>query len=440
MAVDRYTENSTNYEHPQESNLLNIHKSMEYNVLGQPVLRTTLGPTAGDAFGRFRVSQPYTLFDSFHRYQDNGRISQYTTGTSTSTHSLTEGLITMSIGTGTSDAIYRESSKIFSYQPGKSLLILQTCVMGLAQPGKRTRFGYFDTSNGFYLERNGTEIYFVRRSTSITGSMSETRIAKADWNLNKLDGTDASKITLNLDVAQILYTEIEWLGVGSVVQGFVINAQFVPCHRWDWANHPGSTSSYMTTACLPVRAELENTTATTATSTMKIICTSVISEGGYELRGRSRSVGHLVSSPYLLGTKDTIYPIFTMRLKSGRLNGIVLPKNFTIGIDKSANYRYTIVVGGTTSGGTWVDAGASDSSVQYNLTATSVTNGNIVEMGYINASNQASISPTLTQFPFQYQLERNSFTGTATEFTICIQTDSASGPSAWCSVTWEEVT
>jgi hypothetical protein len=346
----------------------------------------------------------------------------------------------MTVGTDTNAAVYRESSKVFAYQPGKSLLVLQTFVMGNPKLGKRTRFGYFDTGNGFYLERDGSNIYFVRRSTSITGSVSETRVAKADWNLNRLDGTDASKITLNLDVAQILYTEIEWLGVGSVTMGFVINAQFVPCHRWDWANMPGSSVPYMATACLPVRAELENTSATTSTSTLKVICTSVISEGGYELRGRPRSVGHLVSSPYVLATKDVLYPIFTMRLKSTRPGGIVLPKNFTIGIDKAANYRYAVIVGGTTSGGTWTDSGSADSSVEYKLGSTSITGGNTVEVGYINASNQASVAPSLSDFPFQYQLERNTFTGVGSEFTICIVTDASTGPSAWCSVNWEELT
>lgn len=440
MTTDRY-QNSTNYDHPQESNLLNLHKAMEYNVLGQPILRTTLGPTAGDAFGRFRTSSPYTLFDSFHRYQDNGRITQFTTGTnSTSTHEVHSGAIVMSIGTDTNAAVYRESSKVFAYQPGKSLMVMQTFVMGSSISGKRTRVGYYDTNNGFYLERNGSDIYFVKRSTSQTGSPVETRIHKDQWNLNRLDGTDASKIVLNLDVAQILYTEVEWLGVGSVTQGFVINAQFVPCHRWDWANQAGSTSSYMATACLPVRAEIENTDVTTSTSQMKLVCTTVISEGGYELRGRARSVGHGISAPYNLGSQNTRYPIFTMRLKTNRLGGIVIPKNFTIGIDKAANYRYMVIVGGTTSGGTWVDAGATDSSVQYNLTATSILNGNTVEVGYINASNQASVSPSLAEFPFQYQLERNTFLNTGTEFTVCIETDASTGPKAWASVNWEEIT
>jgi len=39
MTQDRYANNSTGYEHPQESNLLNIHKVMQYNSSGQPVAR-----------------------------------------------------------------------------------------------------------------------------------------------------------------------------------------------------------------------------------------------------------------------------------------------------------------------------------------------------------------------------------------------------------------
>ena len=195
----------------------------------------------------------------------------------------------------------------------------------------------------------------------------------------------------------------------------------------------------MTTACLPIRAEIENTTATTSTSNLKLICASVISEGGYELRGRPKSVGHTISAPYNLAARHTLYPIFSVRLKASRLGGIVLPKNFTIGIETAANYRYTMVIGGVTSGGTWTDSGA-DSSAEYKLNGSSVSGGNTVEMGYINASNQASVSPSLRDFPFQYQLERNTFLNTSTEFTICIETDNANQPKVWCSVNWEELT
>lgn len=442
MPVDRY-QTETNYRHPQDSNLLDLHRAMEYNTLGQPVVRTTSGaaPTANDAFGRLRVSQPFTLFDSFHRYQDNGRISQYTTGTSTSTHSITEGCITMQVGTGTTDAIYRESNRVFAYQPGKSLSIMQTFCLNPAKTGLRQRVGYFDTSNGIFLQRDGSEVSFNIRTTTYTGSPNiREKVLQADWNIDPLDGNGVSKKTLDLDTTQIMFIDIEWLGVGTVRVGFVIDGEFTPVHLFHHANTTGNTLPYIATACLPVRTELENTTSTVSTSTLKVICTTVLSEGGYELRGRPRSVGHGVSSAYTLDNQNTVYPVLSMRLKQSRINGIVLPKNFSLGIDKTGNYRYTIVIGGTTSGGSWVDAGATDSSVEYNLTATSISGGNTVEMGFINASNQSSVAPSLADFPFQYQLERNTFLNTGTEFTICIETDVNTDPKAWCSIHWEELT
>ena len=41
--TDRANNNSTSYEHPEESNLLNLHKAMEYNGDGEPLLRVSVG-------------------------------------------------------------------------------------------------------------------------------------------------------------------------------------------------------------------------------------------------------------------------------------------------------------------------------------------------------------------------------------------------------------
>ena len=55
-----------------------------------------------DAFGRFRISNPYTLFDSYHRYRDNGKFDTSVSGTgSTTTHMPNESAINMTVGTST---------------------------------------------------------------------------------------------------------------------------------------------------------------------------------------------------------------------------------------------------------------------------------------------------------------------------------------------------
>lgn len=429
-------QNTTNYDHPQETNLLNIHRAMEYNSLGQPVLRTTSGasPTASDAFGRLRVSNPLTLFDSFHRYNDNGKISTYTSGTASATANTNAGLIECTVGTSSGDKVYRESNRVFAYQPGKSLQILTTFCMAPGKTNLRQRIGYFDTANGVFLEQDGTQLSFKIRS-STSGSLAYEIANQSDWNVDPLDGTGSSTLALDITKAQILFFDIEWLGVGSVRCGFVIDGQFVLAHVFHHANQ--TTSTYMTTACLPVRMELENTGITASSSTYKQICTTVISEGGYALTGRPLSIGHTLASPYSLASPNTVYPVFSMRLKSTRLGGIVLPRNYSVGLTGNNNFRFMIIIGGTTSGGTWVDAG-SDSSVEYNLTATSITGGRIAEWKQIIGSNQFAGVADVAD-PFAYQLERNTFTSTATELAICLTT-SGNNVNTYAAINWEEIT
>lgn len=428
--------NSTNYIHPQETNLLNLAKAMEYNTQGQPVIRTTSGasPASNDAFGRLRVSNPLTLFDSFHRYNDNGKINTYTNGTASATANTNAGLIECTVGTQSGDAVYRESSRVFAYQPGKSLQILTTFCMAPGKTNLRQRIGYFDTQNGVFLEQDGTTLRFRIRSY-VTGAITYESVDQVDWNVDPLNGTGESGIILDITKAQILFFDIEWLGVGSVRCGFVIDGLFVLAHVFNHANL--ITGTYMTTACLPVRMELENTGVTASSSIYKQICTTVISEGGYALSGRPLSIGHALNAPYSLTNPNINYPIFSIRLKSNRFGGIVLPRNYSVGLTGNNNFRFMIIQGGVTTGGTWVDAGET-SSVEYNLTATSIAGGRIAEWKQIIGSNQFAGVADVAD-PFAYQLERNTFTGVATELTICLTT-SGNNVNTYAAINWEEVT
>ena len=428
--------NSTNYIHPQETNLLNLAKAMQYNDQGQPVIRTTSGasPTSNDAFGRLRVSNPLTLFDSFHRYNDNGKINTYTNGTASAVANTNAGLIECTVGTDTGDAVYRESTKVFAYQPGKSLQILTTFVMVPGKENLRQRIGYFDTQNGVFLEQEGTTLRFRIRSY-VTGSITYESVDQANWNVDPLNGNGISTKVLDITKAQILFFDVEWLGVGSVRCGFVIDGQFVLAHIFNHANI--ITGTYMTTACLPVRMELENTGPTDRPSLYKQICSTVISEGGYALTGTPLSIGHTLNAPYTLASPNTVYPIFSMRLKSNRFGAIVLPKNYSVGLTGNNNFRFMIIIGGVTTGGTWVSAGTT-SSVEYNLTATSITGGRIAEWKQIIGSNQFAGVADVAD-PFQYQLERNTFTNTANELTICLTT-TGNNVNVYGAVNWEEIT
>ena len=395
----------------------------------------TIGGTSVDAFGRVRVSSPLTLFDSSHRYADNDLWVNNITGTAAATFSANEGLVNLTVGTANNDEIVRETVKVFAYQPGKSLLVMNTFVFGAAKTNLRQRAGYYGADNGLYFEREGTSLYFVERSI-VTGSVISTRVAQANWNQDKLDGTGKSGITLDASKAQILYMDVEWLGLGTVRMGFVIDGVFVPAHSFHHANI--TTTTYITTASLPLRYEMKNIGVTDSASTLKQVCSTVISEGGYELRGLQQAVSTPVTSPRTLTTAGTDYPVISLRLKSNRLDAIVILTALSIlGITNNANYQWKVIAAGTTTGGTWVP----NSVVDYNVTGASfaIGSGRILASGFFQGSNQGSSSIDILKAAlFAFQLERNTFTSTPYELILVIAS-ATNGDQVLASMDWEEV-
>jgi hypothetical protein len=411
---------------------------------GQPLEVTTTtsgavtiqaGGTGSDAFGRLRTSSPLTLFDSSHRYKDNGLWATSSGTGGTTTFDANAGLVTLNTTTASGSSIVRETTKCFSYQPGKSLLVMSTFVMNAPQTNLRQRIGYYGASNGMFLEQDGTTVSFVERS-AVTGSVVDTKVAKAAWNIDKMDGTGPSGYTLDLTKAQIFWMDIEWLGLGTVRLGFIINGQFVHCHSFHHANLV--TTTYITTASLPLRYEITNTNTTASTSVLKQICSTVLSEGGYELRGLQQAVGTTITAPYSLTTAGTFYPVVSLRLKAANLDAIVILTALSVLGVSSTNYLWRVVATATTTGGTWVSAGT-DSSVEYNLTGTATTGGRILAQGYFSSSNQSTTQiDILKEALFSFQLERNGLTNTPYELSL-VMTAAGGSSTVHASMDFEEI-
>ena len=244
-------------------------------------------------------------------------------------------------------------------------------------------------------------------------------------------------MNLNKSKTNIFWTDVEWLGVGDVRCGFVVSGKPIVAHVFH--NDNLKTAPYMTTACLPIRYEIRNTGVTSSNSTLKQICSTVISEGGYALTGKQRSVSGLVTSPKDIPTAGTFVPIISIRLKSDKLDAIVIP-NFVefFGTTNNASYRYKIVVGGTLTSASWNSA-ATNSAVEWDTAATAITGGDDVKIGFLNVSAGAGGSTIGFQDGlFKFQLERNSFTGTPTVFSL-VATGSTNGNDATGAMDWEEI-
>lgn len=325
------------------------------------------GPTA-DAFGRLRVSNPVTLFDAQNRYIDGELFSSDNSGSGTVTYNVNSSNFTLAVS-GNGDEVIRQAKRVTLYQPGKSLLIMNTFAFNTPTANLRQRVGYFTAQNGIFLEADGTDIYIVKRSYT-SGSAVDTRVAQSSWNGDAFNGSGDSGITLDVSKTQILWTDIEWLGVGSVRVGFVIDGVFYIAHTFHHANT--ETDVYMTTASLNCRYEI---TSTGAAGSMKQICSTVISEGGYAPTPPIYHVGNGTIEKRL-SAADTLYPLASIRLDSTTPDAVVVPAQIDF---LSTDVRYgevRLIEGATLTGASFNNS--ISSVVETDTSATAMSGGTTV--------------------------------------------------------------
>jgi hypothetical protein len=354
----------------------------KYTYIAEGDGNVNLYGTALDAFGRIRMSEPFTLFDSQNRYAKDSQFDESLTGSATATHAANEGVVNMAVTTASGDKAIRQTKRRFPYQPGKSLFVMATFVMAAAASNLRQRVGYFDTDNGVFLQLDDTELSFVLRSY-VTGSVVDTRkVAKSSWNVDKFDGTGPSKLTLDITKAQIVFFDFEWLGVGSVRCGFVINGKLHLAHIFHNANSISTT--YMTTAILPVRYEIEAKAALAASATMKQICSTVISEGGYQQK-TALQWARMTSATTL---STSFEPLVSIKLNASKLGAVVLPASFAVLPRTSpADYEVALIKNATLTSASYTTG--TFNNVDFDVAATALSGGTIVDVVYVSSSNQS---------------------------------------------------
>ncbi len=403
------------------NSILRLYFNQLDQLLGQLVSGTgtvpvSIGGVNVDAFGRLRGSQPLTIFDSQNRYEQNKYFDTALTGGGTTTYLVNESTVRLNVGTASGDAVVRQTYRSFIYQPGKSLLVMSTLAMNVPKANLRQRVGYFSTQNGVFLEQDGLTTYIVLR-TYTSGAVVDTRIAQASWNGDKMDGTGDSGFTLDMSKAQIFWQDFEWLGVGAVRCGFIIDGQTIIAHTFKNANT--TTGVYMTTAILPVRYELENTAATASASSLKQICSTVISEGGYEKKVLLNTVTMTAINAAI---STTMVPLVSIRLAPGRGGAVVIPDGYSVlPISTAATtFEVVLVKNPTLTGASWVTSASNN--VQYDISSTSYTGGTIVDAAFVAASNnnRATI-PNGASYNFDLQLG-SSLAGVSDVYTIAIRT------------------
>jgi hypothetical protein len=177
----------------------------------------------------------------------------------------------------------------------------------------------------------------------------------------------------------------------------------------------------MTTAILPVRYEITNTGTTSGTSSLKQICSSVVSEAGFE----QTSIDHAARRTSIFTNIDTsanFYPIVSIRLASTALGAVVIPNQIQFLPTTNQNYEVALIKNPTLTTASWA-ATASDANVEYDVTAATMSGGTIVQVDYISSTGSAGT--TNTNLPTGYNLDLQlgvSLAGVSDIYTLAVRT------------------
>lgn len=383
-----------------------------------------------DAFGRVRTSGTATRFDVEYIYDKQEEIiDEVIGGSGTVTHNANSRDLTLAtVGSALTDFAYMQSYPI-PYTPGNSQLIAITGAL-----------------NGANL--SGTAEVFLR--SKVTGTVTEEVITQASW-LSNTGG-------INWQYSQIFEMDFQSLKVGKI--NYYLNQGGLITKIAEIENDNIRATGYWQLPSLPLSWRIYNTasftytemcygdadnaigirfkTAVTNSQTLRAICGTVKSEGGaalLDMAGFNRSIS-TAQTAKLVGT--TIIPIISIRPKSTFQTfpnlGTIIPANISFQVDNPI--RYLVYHDSILTGAVWTDVDTSQSMMEYDVTATAITNGHVIETDYVAGTKNTSSSFNSLLGKAILWYRKSAQTGILTVAAVRTTTTSA---NTLCSVKWNEI-
>ena len=358
---------------------------MEYYSKPQTIVRFGDSPSI-DAFYRLRTSQPHVIFDSINQYTDPSIYEQTIINASSFVTLLpNESAIMLSATVNPSDYVIRQTKQYFRYYPGKSSQLIMSRVLGTPKSGVRSRIGLFDDYNGLYFESDGsTGTFGVTLRSNTTGSVINNRIPQSSFNLDTLDGNGPSGMSLNLNNDNIFSIDFQWLGAGRIRYGVLgPHGNIIYCHEIINANV--NPTSYMTSANLPIRTELQNIGIPSTSTNIRVICTALFVEDDV---ASSTGYNNSVSNGINTITVTSRQPVLSIRNSSTfqNLPNRTLISNINYSLYSGSNIYYELIYNGSLSGSVWSPVNTSTSAIQYDTNANAITGGIRIDGGYVTIS------------------------------------------------------
>ena len=390
---------------------------------GSMIVEQSNSPAA--IINNVRSGLSFPIFNRKQLYaKDTVFFTEALVGAGTSTFSTNDAAVLMALTTASGDKVTRQSKVYLPCEIGWTQLAVVSGVMAAGKTNLRQRIGIFDGNNGAFFELNGTTLRVVIR-TNTSGAPVDTVVAQASWNVDVLDGTGESGITLDITKIQSFMISIDW--PGNVRFGFIFQDLVVTVHQHSATNV--IALPFARTPVLPVRWEIENTAATGSSSTLIQQGAAIFTAGASEFSGLITSATNGVIGRSVVSTSQL--PILSVRLKSAYDKGLLQPVGFETLVQANQSVWYELKVGGTLTGDSFV---ALTDASEYDVSATAHTGGVVIKSGYIAGASRGG-EPDV-KVPF---LAGISLSGVRDIITLLLRTTTGTANATFASLTFREI-
>lgn len=360
-------------------------------VNGEVVSRSLVGALNrySDSFSRLQVAMPMPLMClTFQKGLNPEEVEVI--GTGSATHVGTGPHMALAVTSG--QRVVAQTYRYMMYQPGRSQKLYFTGVLAtVPSVDLRSRMGTFDDAadktpvhvndrggDGHFFQLNGTMLAVGQRSThSSSPYQTDTIVEQAAWNVDKLDGTGPSGVTLDPSKLNIYFIERQWLGAGQVRMGIVMYGVEITAHVWH--NENVNDTAFCRTAKLPMRWELDGSAGGAGES--RAVCMTMLVTGGNLPRGTPRPV--YISPGSGVTLDSTLKPVLSVRLNPAFVRGTSSVESLSI-YNPSSTVPVTYVLRRgfvTLTGASW-SAVSGDSILEWDSSATAASGGIDVRAGF----------------------------------------------------------
>lgn len=370
----------------------------------------------------------FKLFDFRFLGQDNRLLWYETTaGAGASTFSTTTNELSMNVTTASGDQVIRQAQRIMG-QSGTPNIFIMNCTLGAKKTNVTQQIGAFDTNDGLYWKQTGTALNVGYR-TSITGSPVDTDVPQSSWNVDKLDGTGVSGITLDTSKFNNYFVVSTF---GYLQFGVILSGQAYFCHQI--ATNNTMTDTTFTTRNNPIRFSITNTGTAASSSTLLVSACSAYSSGGTTPFSIGRSVDLGITGKAI---PASLTPLISLRLKSTNVRNKLLLNGFNIILSSSQSVYLSIIFNGALTGASFATTPGTNTISEYDTAATAISGGDIIWSGYAAGSGQGNIQSTSNILASLLQVSSN-IGGTSDIVTLAGEKTGGTSPTAFVGIQYNE--